>query len=392
MKTVKQVSDLTGVSVRMLHHYDKIGLLKPTKLTAVGYRLYDDEALEVLQQILFLKELDIQLNEIKDIITNPHFDKMKSLENHKKLIIIKRDRLNNLIELINKTLKGDNTMSFNEFDMTEYYNVLEDFKKENNTKVINMLGGGEKFDEIILKVKANENEFANMAIKQYGSIEKYISVMKANLNNSQLLSNAEQIERFKKDTLSNNNLKLGELYKKLTSDLSKDVSSKEIQEIALELTNIAKSSYEVFSSEIGDDYWYSMVQLYFLLPSWIEEVNKKYGIGASSFIGKALKFCIGNYEPKLELLYKNLTLDLDKSPSCEEIQKIIFDIINETEKQNSYLKVEVGENYWVYKSEQYFVNTNLIEVIDKKYGNGASRFIGEALSFYIENNDNDSKK
>lgn len=100
MRTVKQVSDLTKISVRMLHHYDKIGLLKPTKLTQAGYRLYDDEALETLQQILFFKELDFQLNEIKDIITNPNFDKMKALENHKKLIILKRDRLNGLIELI----------------------------------------------------------------------------------------------------------------------------------------------------------------------------------------------------------------------------------------------------------------------------------------------------
>ena len=148
MRTVKQVSDLTGISVRMLHHYDKIGLLKPTKLTEVGYRLYDDEAIETLQQILFFKELDFQLNEIKDIITSPHFDRIKALENHKKLIILKRDRLNNLIELINKTLKGENTMSFNEFDMTEYYSVLEEFKKENNDKVIKMLGSIDKYDEI----------------------------------------------------------------------------------------------------------------------------------------------------------------------------------------------------------------------------------------------------
>lgn len=145
MRTVKQISDLTGVSVRILHHYDKIGLLKPTKLTEVGYRFYDDEALETLQQILFFKELDFQLNEIQDIITNPHFDKMKALESHKKLIVLKRDRLNGLIELINNTLKGANTMSFNEFDMTEYYNVLEEFKKENTDKVIKMWGSIDKY-------------------------------------------------------------------------------------------------------------------------------------------------------------------------------------------------------------------------------------------------------
>ena len=68
MKTIKQVSDLTGISVRMLHYYDKIGLLKPSKFTEAGYRLYDDEALEILQQILFFKELDIPLKEVKEII------------------------------------------------------------------------------------------------------------------------------------------------------------------------------------------------------------------------------------------------------------------------------------------------------------------------------------
>ena len=387
MRTVKQVSDLTGISVRMLHHYDKIGLLKPTKLTEVGYRLYDDEAIETLQQILFFKELDFQLNEIKDIITSPHFDRIKALENHKKLIILKRDRLNNLIELINKTLKGENTMSFNEFDMTEYYSVLEEFKKENNDKVIKMLGSIDKYDEIISKVKSEEDKFATIILKQYGSMDKYIKVMKENLNNSLLLTKAEDIEQFKNDSLSDNNTKLVELYKRLTVDLSKDISSKEIQKIATEITNIAKKDYEVFSSYMGNEYWYSMVQIFLVFPDWIEKVDNKYGNGASKFIGKALKVCLENYEPQLEILYKKLTSDLNKSPSSNEIQEIIFKIVDETRKQNEYLKVDVGENYLRYLSEQYCTDSNIIEVIDNKYGVGSSKFIGEALNFYIENND-----
>jgi DNA-binding transcriptional MerR regulator len=140
MRTVKQVSDLTGISVRMLHYYDEIGLLKPSVVTEPGYRLYDNEALETIQQILFFKELDIPLKEVKEIMGSPNFDKMKALENQKKLLIIKRDRMNSLIELINKTLKGANTMSFKEFDMTEYYNVWEEFKKENKDRVIKTWG------------------------------------------------------------------------------------------------------------------------------------------------------------------------------------------------------------------------------------------------------------
>lgn len=387
MRTVKQVSDLTKISVRMLHHYDKIGLLKPTKLTQAGYRLYDDEALETLQQILFFKELDFQLNEIKDIITNPHFDKMKALENHKKLIILKRDRLNGLIELINNTLKGANTMSFNEFDMSEYYNVLEEFKKENTDKVIKMWGSIDKYDEIISKVKSEEEKFASMAIKQYGSIEKYAKALKENLNNSLMLTKAEEMDRFKEDCLCDNNPKLKGLYKELTADLSKDISSKEIQKIATDITNMAKDNYEIFREDMGDSYWHSMVQLYLVFPDWIEKVDNIYGSGASKFIGKALKWNLGDYEPKLETLYKKLTSDLSKSPSCEEIQEIILEIVDETQKQHDCLKIEIGENYWAYQSEQYCLDSNIIKVMDDKYGSGTSKFIGEALKFYVKSND-----
>ena len=71
MKRISQVAKLTGVSVRTLQYYDEIGLLKPTELTPSGYRLYDDDALQTLQQILFLKELDFPLKEIREILENP---------------------------------------------------------------------------------------------------------------------------------------------------------------------------------------------------------------------------------------------------------------------------------------------------------------------------------
>lgn len=71
MRTVKEVSKLTGISVRTLHWYDEIGLLKPTDTSEAGYRLYDDKALEILQQILFFREFDMPLKEIKAIMENP---------------------------------------------------------------------------------------------------------------------------------------------------------------------------------------------------------------------------------------------------------------------------------------------------------------------------------
>jgi len=77
MKTVKQVSELTGISVRTLHYYDEIGLFRPSEVTESGYRLYDEDALETLQQILFFKELDFSLKDIKWIMTSPNYDKKK---------------------------------------------------------------------------------------------------------------------------------------------------------------------------------------------------------------------------------------------------------------------------------------------------------------------------
>lgn len=386
MRTVKQISDLTGISVRMLHYYDEIGLLKPSVVTEAGYRLYDNEALVTLQQILFFKELDIPLKQVKEIMDGPHFDKMQALENQKKLLLIKRNRLNDLVELIDKTLKGENTMSFREFDMSEYYNVLEEFKNENSDKVISQWGSIDKFDEIIETIKSKEAKLVNMALEEYGSIEKYTDAVKKNLNNSVVITKAEQIDEFKKDFLYDNHPRLKELYKTLVADLSKDPSSKKIQQIASEITITAKKDYEVFRADMGEDYWYTMVQLFLVFPMWIEEVDKKHGSGVSNFIGKALKVYLGDYEPKLDKLYKNLTADLSKNPLSKEVQEIISHIVDETQRQHEALKVEVGENYWSYQAEQYLSELILIKALDKKYGSGASKFIGEALKFYAKNN------
>lgn len=385
MRTVKQVSDLTGISVRMLHYYDQIGLLKPSEITDAGYRLYDDEALETLQQILFFKELDIPLKEVKKIMASDQFDKMQALKNQEKLLILKRNRLNGLIELINKTLNGENTMSFKEFDMSEYYNALEELKKEHEDEVIKNWGSIDEFDKFIEKSKSRESELAKLAIKQYGSIEKYAKAMKKNFNSNMFIKE-EQFNEFKKDCLEDNHPKLKELYKKLVSDLSKDPSSKEIQQIAEEITTTAKKDYKIFKMDNGDDYWYSMVQIYLVFHKWIEEVDNKYGNGASKFIGEALKNYLSDKLPKINTLYEKLTSDLSKDPSSKDIQQIVEKIATITKKSHESLKVDVGENYWGYMADLYLSNPTYIKVNDKKYGSGASKFIGEALKFYSENN------
>ena len=85
MRTVKEISDLTGISVRTIHYYDEIGLLNPTDKSEAGYRLYDDKALETLQQILFFREFDIPLKEIRSVMCNPSLDRDKILQMPRKM-------------------------------------------------------------------------------------------------------------------------------------------------------------------------------------------------------------------------------------------------------------------------------------------------------------------
>ena len=120
MRTVNEVSKLTGVSVRTLHHYDAIGLLKPTTVTEARYRLYDDTALERLQHILLFRELEFPLKEIKEILESPNFDRGKALEQQITLLTLKKEHLENLIGLARgiKSI-GVNKMDFTAFDTSK---------------------------------------------------------------------------------------------------------------------------------------------------------------------------------------------------------------------------------------------------------------------------------
>ncbi|UAT30949.1 MerR family transcriptional regulator [Bacillus badius] len=123
---IKEVADIAGISVRTLHHYDQIGLLRPTSTTEAGYRLYTDEDLEALQQILFFKELGFPLKKIKEIIESPSFNRQEALELHQKMLLEKRRRLDQMIATVAKTIqhmKGDihmtNKEKFAGFDFSQ---------------------------------------------------------------------------------------------------------------------------------------------------------------------------------------------------------------------------------------------------------------------------------
>ena len=181
MKSISQVARLADVSVRALQYYDEIGLLKPSELTASGYRMYDDDALQTLQHILFFKELGFPLKEIKRILGKPDFDRIAAFKKQKELFLLKRDRLDRLIQLLERLEKGEECMSFQEFDLSDYIDALENFKSNQAEAVIQHWGSIENFDMFIQKIKKDEDQVAKLAIQQFGSIEKYTEEMKHNL-------------------------------------------------------------------------------------------------------------------------------------------------------------------------------------------------------------------
>lgn len=194
MKTTRQVAELTGVSTRTLQYYDEINLLKPSELTPSGYRLYDDEALQKLQQILFFKELDFKLKEIRDILEDSDFDNIKAFRKQKELLELKRKRLDKLIALLGRLEKGEPCMSFKEFDLSEYVEALETFKSEKEDDVIKYWGSVEKFNEFIQKIRDDDGHIAELAVKQFGSVEKYTEAMKYNLEHfSELMEKSEEL-------------------------------------------------------------------------------------------------------------------------------------------------------------------------------------------------------
>ena len=120
MMTVHEVSRLTGVSVRALHHYDRIGLLKPAAVSEAGYRLYDGASLERLQLVLLFRELQFPLKDIRGILESPSFDRNRALEQQIELLKLRREHLDNLVLLAQGLLlRGVDHMDFEPFDTTK---------------------------------------------------------------------------------------------------------------------------------------------------------------------------------------------------------------------------------------------------------------------------------
>lgn len=178
---IKEAAKIAGKSVRTLHHYDQIGLLKPESVTAAGYRIYADHDLERLQQVLFFKELGFNLREIKEILNSPGFERKRALHAQKELLIKKISRLEAIVSSVEKTIQSlergsqmDKKEMFKAFDMTD----IERHQKEYAEEARQKYGGSEAYKESLKKTsRYTKEEWAAITARGNEIYEKIASLM-----------------------------------------------------------------------------------------------------------------------------------------------------------------------------------------------------------------------
>ena len=274
MKTVKDVSEIAGVSIRTLRHYDEIGLLKPTELTEAGYRLYDDKALEKLQEIMFYRELEIPLSDIKIILENPFYDKKQALLTQKALLEQKRNRLNGIIELISDVVKGVNTMSFEAFSKEEIEAIVEHtlahMSPEGKESQIKQFGSEEKYRAYLIQGFQNEKA-VNDILRWYGSKEK---VLEAILESDVETSNIEEQQ-------NTNEL----IYQKFVKAKEQD-DSVLAEEAVKELAELYKDMFKLDNSR---NILLDLANEYVSFDKMKKVTDEQYGEGTAEYIAKAIK-------------------------------------------------------------------------------------------------------
>ena len=275
--TVHEVVNLTGITARTLHYYDEIGLLKPTQKSDAGYRLYDDKALETLQQILFFREFDIPLKEIKVVIENPALEKNQILQMQRKMLVKKKERMERLIASIDRILKGDNTMDFKVFSKTEledvYNSMARNMSEKQKAIFIEHYGSMEEWKKTFLKNASNEAVQKNFEkiVEWYGSKEKALEASKAP-------GNTELVPLFQK--------RLQDVIKKLAEKKGQDVNSFEVKELVGKYDSVAKQMYQL------PDVTSMMLEIAvaYRTNREIQTVQDSvYGEGTTKFIGQAME-------------------------------------------------------------------------------------------------------
>ena len=226
MKSISQVAKLTGVSIRTLQYYDEIGLLKP-------------------------------------------------------------DRLDRLIQLLERLEEGEQCMSFKEFDLSDYINALEDFKSNQTETVIQHWGSIENFDMFIQKIKDDEDQVARLAIQQFGSIEKYTEEMKHNLEHF-----SEIMEEWYSQIPEE--MQTEDKFLKLASHKGEDVASEPVQSIVEEIITGALASAPNLLIGSAENYCRIIMDAY--SNDYLSKImDAQYGKGSSEYIVKAFRYYSENY-------------------------------------------------------------------------------------------------
>lgn len=281
MRTVKEISELTGISVRTLHYYDEIGLLKPTEKSDAGYRLYDDKALETLQQILFFREFDIPLKEIKAVMENPSLDTKQILQMQRKMLVAKKERIERLIASIDDILKGDNKMDFVVFNKTEIEEMFQttfDHMPENiRNLAVKEFGSVDKWKQHYMEAVSSEKMQRGYAkvVEWYGGKENFLSVA----NNP-----------VSKEVAESYNKRLEAVLQKLASKKGCDADSFEVKEIVGEYGFITKQFSQI---KIEEGLMLAQAQ-YYRNEKARRITDEKYGAGASDFFAQAIEAFYSN--------------------------------------------------------------------------------------------------
>ena len=273
MKTVKDMSKITGVSIRTLRYYDEIGLLKPTELTKAGYRLYDNKALEKLQEIMFFRELEIPLTEIKKIMDNPNYNKEQALLAQKALLEQKRNRLNGIIELITDVMKGVNTMSFGAFSNEEVQKIvnhtLDCMSKESIDEQVHKYGSMEKYKAYLVSGFANEQATADL-LRWYGSKEKAIEAV------MQSTGSAAEIKQEQDETTK--------IYKQFMD--AKETGNMDMAHSAVEM--LAENYKTMFALTNARNILLDLAKEYLQNEKLAEATDSQFGDGCSAYVAHAI--------------------------------------------------------------------------------------------------------
>lgn len=276
MRTVKEVSDITGISVRTLHYYDEIGLLKPSAKSEAGYRLYDDKALETLKQVLFFREFGIPLKDIKSMLDDPAVDKAQMLRLHRKMLLAEKERIERLVSGIDDFLKGENKMDFTVFNKTEleeiFQTMLDNMPEDIKALSIKEFGSIEQWKEHYIKVSSSEKMQKGYAevVKWYGGKEKYLSVMNDTISSEYAEDYNRQIDKI--------------LYE-LATKKGCAVDSDEVKELVLQYAAKMKEFSRIEQEKglmlaTAQSYNNELIK---------KKTDEKYGEGASEFFAQAIE-------------------------------------------------------------------------------------------------------